>query len=176
MLKQTLVGVIAVTVLVVNPMLGCNDSSNSDDAFAFGESEMRAVVAGTYLGELPSTGELMTLKLDEASGTPGTTTQSTKRVQCNNRSFVQSAAACMSATEMHLSGSIASTGTTIASGALKSGSFVIWSRLLEGGELSLTLPDGAHLTAKQGEGSEFHDWKLMTVDGQILSIDFERSQ
>lgn len=175
MLKQILVGVIATTALLINPMVACD---SSEDEYAFGEADMRAAVKGTYVGQLPATGETITLELDEATVAPSGTaaTQSVKRIQCGTRTFVQTAAACMSTTEMPLQGSITSSGTTIASGDLQSGTFFIMSRVLDGGTVTLKLPDGAQITASHSAEAGLVDWQLTTLDGQSLTLELSKSE
>ncbi|MGC4067921.1 MAG: hypothetical protein QM784_25370 [Polyangiaceae bacterium] len=177
MFKQILVGVVATTALLINPIVGCV-SSEDDPEFTFGETEMRAAVKGTYVGQLPSTGETVTLELDEATEAPrGTSaTQSVKRIQCGSRTFIRTAAACAAATEMPLQGSVASNGTTIASGELQSGSFRVMSRLLDGGDSTLKLPDGATLTASHSAEEGMVNWQLVTTDGQSLTLELRKSE
>jgi len=177
MLKQIVVGVVATTVLLINPMVGCN-SSEDEPEFTYGETDMRDAVTGTYVGVLAATGETVTLELDEATVAPSGTnaTQSTKSLQCGTRTFIKPAAACDSGTEMPLQGNIASSGTKIVSGDLKAGSFVIMSRLLDGGNLSLTLADGATITASHSASEGMVNWLLRTTDGETLPIELARSK
>jgi hypothetical protein len=177
MFKQILVGVVATTALLINPMVGCV-SSEDDPEFTFGETEMRAVVKGTYVGQLPATGETVTLELDEATEAPTGTraTQNAKRIQCGSRTFIRTAAACVSATEMPLQGSVASNGTTIASGELQSGRFIVTNLHLDGGDLALTLPDGATLTASHSAEEGMVNWQLVTTAGQSLTLELTKSE
>lgn len=179
MLKRILVGVIAATAWLVNPMLGCSGGDDDMPEFAFGESEMRAAVQGTYKGQLPTTAESITLELDEATAaSSGTTrTQSTKGVQCGTRTFIQAAAACVSMTEMPLEGTITLSGTTLGSGVLQAGRLVTYGRLLDGAQLSLTLPDGATMTASYDASKEtLVDWLLTTSNGPAQRLELSRSR
>lgn len=178
MIRRILVCIVATTAWLANPMLGCtiDDSEGSSD-FAFGEPEMRTAVKGTYTGTLTTTGETVTIELDEAtaSGSNQKSTQSYRKVNCLDRSFVRSAGACISATRMSISGRIDSTGTGIASGEI-SGEFSTYGRLLGGANLRLSLPDGTSINAVYSESVGMNQWELTKPDGARSNLELARAQ
>jgi hypothetical protein len=105
--KWLLLGIFGLA-LVINPYLAC---SSSEEGFAFSESDLKAAVLGTWQGTADLDGETVefSLVLDQASAKFKTQSLSPPKVQpqCGARSFVKPAGACISNTNMPVSGATA---------------------------------------------------------------------
>jgi hypothetical protein len=164
----------ALGAFILNPMIACESSEDKD--FTFGETEMRAVVTGTYSGVVTNTGEAISLTVDEAAATGTSTVQGLYRLQCESRSFVRPAAACIVETTMSLQGDVSSENDAIANGKL-TGVFVVGGSDLSNGYVELTLESGGTIRASYDDASEtLVDWTFQdptsTVE-QPLSVERE---
>jgi hypothetical protein len=154
---------IAIAVLVLNPLFACRTSG---PAFTFGASEMRAAIEGTWVVEMPATGDRpahdIMLSITHAGATP---TRSSSidlirpAVACSHRTLVASAEACADETTMKLAVShvallapIPITGTFRVAGL----DFTI-------GTLELTLDD-ATLVADVNTRGEAHRVRVYHAD------------
>jgi hypothetical protein len=157
-----------VVAFFLNPALACSGSGEEEPSF--GETEMRAAVAGTYVGVLKATGESVTVVLDEAVGTSSSATQSTRRVQCSSRSFIRPAAACADMTSMGLSGTLMSSEGQIPETTL-GGMFRVYGLALEYGQLDITTAEGGKLTANYDSVNGITDFKY-TPSGTSTPLTF----
>lgn len=146
----------ALGAFILNPMVACQSSEDED--FTFGETEMRAIVTGTYSGVVTNTGEAVTITLDEAAATGTTATQGLYRLQCESRSFIRPAAACAVETRMSLQGEVASEYDAIANGKL-AGTFIVGGTKLSNGYVELSLESGGTIRASYDDETEsLVDW------------------
>jgi hypothetical protein len=139
-----LLGVFGVA-LVVNPYLACK--STDDDEFEYTEAEMKQAVLGTWEGTAELEGESVafSLVLEQASDKSKTQSVSAPGVkpQCSSRSFVKPAAACVSMSEMPLTGTITSQNPEL-NGVLDGGAHAYLS--LDSISLDLVLESGKTLS------------------------------
>jgi hypothetical protein len=140
--------------LVINPYLAC--SNQDEEAYTYGEADMKAALLGTWQGSAELGGEtiLFSLTLEQASAKSKTQSVGVPGVQpqCGSRSFVKPAAACASLTTMPVVGALSSENPGL-NGAID-GSLQAY-RTLEGARLSIRLEDGPTLVG--------------TIDGDALS-------
>ena len=160
-----------VVALVVNPYLGCDRSGDSD--FTYAEADMKEAVLGSWQGSADIDGESVpfSLVLEQASGKSKTQATVPPKVQppCGLRSFVKPAAACVSSTDMPVTGTLSSENPLL-DGAVEGHAQAF--RTLDSVSLTLSLQDGKVLTGaieKQalGEGR-------VTAAGQLGTFSMAR--
>jgi len=112
--------------------------------------------------------------LDEATAGSSSSTQaaSVRHLQCNGRSFIRPAAACLPETTMSVSGTITSSNGTIANAAV-TGEFIVYSTDLSSGYVNLTLPDGSRLGGSFSSG-QLTDWQYSPNTGTAVSLELVR--
>jgi hypothetical protein len=136
-----LVGVFGVA-LVGNPYLGCSHAGASD--FTYAEADMKEAVLGTWQGSADIDGESVpfSLVLEQASLRSRSIAPKVQP-ECGSRSFVKPAAACLSSSDMPVTGMLSSENPAL-DGAVEG--HVQAFRTLDSVTLTLTLQDGKVLT------------------------------
>lgn len=153
--------------LVVNPYLGCSESSESD--FTYSETDMQRVVLGAWQGtaEVDGVSTPFTLTLEQASSKKKTQSigAPSAHPQCGSRSFVKPASACIAETVMPVVGSLRAASPEL--NGLVEG-YTVAYRTLDAVELHLDLESGLVLSGRiekqalsggalQGAGSKASD-------------------
>lgn len=168
MKKPIVSAAFALAVLILNPMVACQDTSGSDEQYNFGESEMRQTVAGTYTGTVQSTGETVVVTVTQDSTTGSTTPQSVRSPQCGTRSFVKTVSACISSTTMTLAAHLSSTHPSLGEIDL-TGKFDVYGSELSNGTLMLSETDGGYLSATYDDSLQgFGDWTFTNAQGSWI--------
>ncbi len=169
--KWWLLGVFALA-LVVNPYLACSSSNDDDDEFEYTESEMKRAVLGTWEGTASLEGESVSFSLALELAESKSKTQSAPRVtpQCGTRSFVKPAAACISMSEMALTGTITSANPEL-NGTVEGGAHAYLN--LEPTELDLVLESGLTLHGSI-QGEALKDGRIDTREGNAGTFSIAR--
>ncbi len=133
--------------LVVNPYLGCSQSSDGTGGeFQYSEDDMKSAVLGSWQGTAELDGVTTPFSLSLEQGADASKTQSAAppsvRPQCTSRSFVKPAGACSSQSRMPLVGTLSS-GNPQLDGALDGEVSAL--RTLDAVYLSLRLETGVEL-------------------------------
>jgi hypothetical protein len=169
--KWLVLGVFSVA-LVINPYLAC--SSSSDDEFEYTEEQMKSAVLGTWEGTAELEGESVTFSLVLEQASAKSQTQSVKapsvKPQCSSRSFVKSAAACVSMTEMPLIGTITSTNPEL-NGVVEGGAHAYLN--LDPTDLDLVLENGNTLSGIL-KGDALSEGRIYTSAGEVGSFALNR--
>lgn len=170
-MKIRIVGVLlGLLALIINPAVGC---SSSDGSWNFSEADMRAVVKGTYVGTYGNTTEAVTLKLDEATNSNSSATQSLsgrQLLQCLGRTFILPASACEAETSMYLTGQVFSSNGTISSASV-SGNFDVTNPNLSDGFINLTLTDGSgSIVSAKFINGQITNWQFLPKGGTPVSL------
>jgi hypothetical protein len=146
--------------LVVNPYLGCSESSSGESDFVYSEADMKLVALGNWQGtaEIDGVSTPFSLSLEQAGNNAKTRSLRPPQVQpqCGSRSFVKPAAACVSMTTMPVVGTLSSENPALngpVDGELSA------FRTLDQVQLELRLDDGPL------PGGQLHDQALS--DGKI---------
>ena len=144
MTKKWLILPIFGLAAIVNPYLACSNSHETE--YSYSEADMRGAALGTWQGTADIDGESVefSLVLEQASARSKTQSISAPRAQpqCNSRSFVKPAGACLIASTMSLSGTLTSVNPALngtVDGEARAGIN------LDPAELSLRLEDGTQL-------------------------------
>ena len=156
-MRSVLVGVVALTALLLNPFYACSDLFGPD----FGATEMRAAVEGTWRVTLPD--RTVTIRVVQGGKAEQQSAASLIRpaVACGHRTFVKSAEACMDVSELPLE------VTELGNAARSVGRFMVFGTSFRIGELVLDLGT-THvraMVAPDGKTSEatVHD-KPVTIE------------
>jgi hypothetical protein len=167
--KWLLLGVFGVA-LVINPYLAC--SSSSEDEFKYSESEMKSAVLGEWEGTASLNGESVAFSLTLEQASNESKTQSAPRVspQCGSRSFVKPAAACVSMSEMPLTGTITSENPDL-NGAVEGGAHAYLN--LDPTDIDLVLESGLTLHGSI-KSDALKDGRISTREGDAGTFSLSR--
>lgn len=143
---------VCAVVFVVNPayFMGCGDggseTSEAEDDFTFGESELQSAVVGSWSGEITTDGQAVgfTMTLEQDSASRSQALRTVGQGLCGTRSFVKGAAACVAVTTMPLVGQL-----TIEGEAAQAvyGDVEVYGARFERGQMTLKLADARQLVA-----------------------------
>ncbi len=186
--KWTATALVAGIAALGNPaMIACGGGSATspedqpEESYSFDETDMRVAIEGTYAGT--NDGKPVSIKLEQDVGGPVTALRNRtpvadilrqagrRSLQCGNRSFVKSAAACISSTTMSVRATVSSESLALRPGSIV-GSFVVFGNNLEFGDLYFELPDQQSLRAEFKDGV-LQKWELACGAGP-LAIELTR--
>jgi hypothetical protein len=152
--------------LFINPGFACSGEEEPAPRWEYDQADMRAAVEGTYTLELQGSGELVTIRIEQAGAS------SARRLQCGNvtRSFVRDAGACGTQyrSEIAVLARIQSDASEIPSGDYR-GSFAVEGTELEVGELYISVHGESDLQAEYRD-EEMTSWRLQQDSGEALRL------
>jgi hypothetical protein len=123
----------------MNPALACSSGEDLPD-WQYGQAEMAQAVEGTWRVDYRGANGPASATFRVQSRPPQTTLQSVpgRSLQCGNREFFSTAAACIEMSTLYLSGEVLNTDVVLQDQQV-SGSYRVMGTVYRGGELQLTV-------------------------------------